>query len=166
MAYLIGVLLALGCVFLLGLAVEAGAKNFIQRLFDGAMKRIPIVGSIYGTSKQLVTLFDKKDPEKLQGMKAVFCFFGEKTGAGLLALLVSPERVHDQRPRVPYRDRAHRAGACRRRIVVRARGDGAADRRERRGPDEHLRFDGRQRAAVSAGYDAVNLLIVPIGQRP
>ena len=80
-AYLIGGLLALGCVWLLGIVVEAGAKNFIQRVFDAAMKRIPIVGSIYGTSKQLVTLFDKKDPEKLQGMKAVFCFFGEKTGA-------------------------------------------------------------------------------------
>ena len=56
------------------------------------MQRIPIIGSIYGTSKQLVTLFEKKDPEKLQGMKAVFCFFGEKTGAGILALLVSPEQ--------------------------------------------------------------------------
>ena len=91
-AYLIGGLLALVCVWLLGMVVEAGAKDFIQRMFDAAMKRIPIVGSIYGTSKQLVTLFDKKDPEKLQGMKAVFCFFGEKTGAGLLALLVSPEK--------------------------------------------------------------------------
>ena len=91
-AYLIGGALALGCVLLLGMVVEAGAKDFIQRIFDAAMKRIPIVGSIYGTSKQLVTLFDKKDPEKMQGMKAVFCFFGEKTGAGLLALLVSPEK--------------------------------------------------------------------------
>ena len=91
-AYLIGGLLALVCVWLLGMVVEAGAKDFIQRMFDAAMKRIPIVGSIYGTSKQLVTLFDKKDPAKLQGMKAVFCFFGEKTGAGLLALLVSPEK--------------------------------------------------------------------------
>jgi uncharacterized membrane protein len=91
-AYLLGGLLALVCVWLLGMVVEAGAKDFIQRMFDAAMKRIPIVGSIYGTSKQLVTLFDKKDPEKLQGMKAVFCFFGEKTGAGLLALLVSPEK--------------------------------------------------------------------------
>jgi uncharacterized membrane protein len=91
-AYLIGGLLALVCVLLLGMAVEAGAKNFVQRLFDAAMQRIPIVGSLYGTSKQIVTLFDKKDPEKLQGMKAVFCFFGEKTGAGLLALLVSPEK--------------------------------------------------------------------------
>ena len=91
-AYLIGGLLALGCVLLLGLAVEAGAKNFLQRLFDAAMKRIPIVGNIYGTSKQLVTLFEKKDPEKVQGMKAVFCFFGEKSGVGLLALLVSPQQ--------------------------------------------------------------------------
>jgi uncharacterized membrane protein len=91
-AYFIGGLLALGCVLFLGMAVEAGAKTFVQRLFDSAMQRIPIVGSLYGTSKQVVTLFEKKDPDKIQGMKAVFCFFGEKTGAGLLALLVSPEQ--------------------------------------------------------------------------
>jgi uncharacterized membrane protein len=91
-AYLIGGLLVLGGVLVLGIAVEAGAKNLVQRLLDVAMRRIPIVNSIYGTSKQLVTLFEKKDPEKLQGMKAVFCFFGEKTGAGILALLVSPEQ--------------------------------------------------------------------------
>ena len=91
-AYLIGGLLVLGCVLLLGVLVEAGAKNLVQRLLDVAMRRIPIINSIYGTSKQLVTLFEKKDPDKLQGMKAVFCFFGGKTGAGLLALLVSPEQ--------------------------------------------------------------------------
>ncbi len=91
-AYLIGGLLALGCVLVIGVFVQAGAKNLVQRLSDFAMQRIPIVGSIYGTSKQLVTLFDKKDPAKLQGMKAVFCFFGEKTGAGILALLVSPQQ--------------------------------------------------------------------------
>jgi uncharacterized membrane protein len=91
-AYLVGGLLVLGGVLVIGVFVEAGAKNLVQRLTDMAMQRIPIIGSIYGTSKQLVTLFEKKDPEKLQGMKAVFCFFGEKTGAGLLALLVSPEK--------------------------------------------------------------------------
>ena len=91
-AYLLGGLLVLVCVLLLGMLVEAGAKNLVQRLLDVAMRRIPIINSIYGTSKQLVTLFEKKDPEKLQGMKAVFCFFGEKTGAGILALLVSPEQ--------------------------------------------------------------------------
>ncbi len=91
-AYLIGGLLVLGGVLAIGVAVEAGAKNLVQRLLDFAMQRIPIIGSIYGTSKQLVTLFEKKDPQKLQGMKAVFCFFGEKTGVGVLGLLVSPAR--------------------------------------------------------------------------
>jgi len=91
-AYLVGGLLVLGCVLLLGVFVEAGAKNLVQKMLDLAMRRIPIINSIYGTSKQLVTLFEKKDPDKLQGMKAVFCFFGEKTGAGILALLVSPEQ--------------------------------------------------------------------------
>jgi len=91
-AYLIGGLLVLCCVLLIGVLVEAGAKNLVQKLLDIAMRRIPIVGSIYGTSKQLVTLFEKKDPDQLQGMKAVFCFFGEKTGVGILALLVSPEQ--------------------------------------------------------------------------
>ncbi len=92
LAYAVGGLLVLGGVLLIGIFVEAGAKNLVQRLMDATMQRIPIVNSIYGTSKQLVTLFEKKDPEKLQGMKAVFCFFGEKTGAGILALLVSPEK--------------------------------------------------------------------------
>jgi uncharacterized membrane protein len=90
-AYLVGGLLVLGCVLLLGVAVEEGAKNLLQHLLDLAMRRIPIISNIYGTSKQLVNLFEKKEPGQLQGMKAVFCFFGEKTGAGLLALLVSSE---------------------------------------------------------------------------
>ena len=79
-AYLIGGLLVLGIVLLVGIAVEAGAKNLVQRLFDISMRRIPIINSIYGTSKQLVTLFEKKDPDKLQGMKAVFCSLVKRPG--------------------------------------------------------------------------------------
>ena len=155
-AYLIGGLLALGCVLLLGMVVEAGAKGFVQRLCDGAMQRIPIVGGIYGTSKQLVTLFDKKDAKKLQGMKAVFCFFGENTGVGSPGPAGLTGAVYDQRPTVPHRDRAHGTGADRRRAVLRARGNGAAHRRERRRAAEHLRLDGRQRAAVFAWDDGLN----------
>ena len=39
-AYLLGGLLALGCVLLLGVAVQAGAKNLVQRLLDVALRRI------------------------------------------------------------------------------------------------------------------------------
>jgi uncharacterized membrane protein len=54
------------------------------------MHRIPLIGNLYGTSKQLVGMFDNNDPKKLQGMKAVFCNFGN--GCSVLGLLVSPNR--------------------------------------------------------------------------
>ncbi|HQI28559.1 MAG TPA: DUF502 domain-containing protein, partial [Sedimentisphaerales bacterium] len=77
-----------------GALVQAGAKNLLQRLLDALLHRIPIIGSVYGTSKQLVGMVDKKGDENLKGMRAVFCFFGGTSGAGVLALLVSPERFH------------------------------------------------------------------------
>ncbi len=91
-AYAIGVAMVVAMVFLVGTAVEAGARTLIQRLLDAMLQRIPIIGSVYGTSKQLVGMVDKKDDDSLKGMRSVFCYFGGETGAGVLALLVSPER--------------------------------------------------------------------------
>jgi uncharacterized membrane protein len=92
MAYLIGWVTVLGIVFALGLLVELGAKRILGQLVDALVKRIPLIGSIYGTSKQLVGMLDKKDDADLKGMSVVFCTFGASGGCGLLALLVSPER--------------------------------------------------------------------------
>jgi uncharacterized membrane protein len=91
-AFLIGVVLVLGCIFLIGVAVESGARNLLQRLFDAVLHRIPLVGSIYGTSKQMVAMLDRKDADALKGMQVVLCYFGDRGGAGFLGLLVSPER--------------------------------------------------------------------------
>lgn len=91
-AYFIGWVLVLGIVFVLGLLVEMGAKRLLGQLVDGLVQRIPLIGSIYGTSKQLVGMLNKKDDTDLKGMSVVFCTFGANAGCGLLALLVSPER--------------------------------------------------------------------------
>lgn len=91
-AYVIGAALVVGVIFLFGAVVEAGAKNLVQRLLDLVLQRIPLIGSVYGTSKQLVGMVDKKGDADLKGMRAVFCSFGGDSGAGVLALLVSPER--------------------------------------------------------------------------
>ena len=97
LAYLIGALLVLGLVFMVGVFVEAGARNLFQRLTDGILSRIPIIGSIYGTSKQVVAMFEKKEDANLKGMTVVFCLFGGGGGVGFLALLVSPQRfrIHE-----------------------------------------------------------------------
>jgi uncharacterized membrane protein len=91
-AYVIGAAVMVVAIFLIGVAVEAGAKGWLQRLLDAIVRRIPLIGSVYGTSKQLVGLVEKKEGTDLAGMKAVFCSFGGQNGAGVLALLVSPER--------------------------------------------------------------------------
>lgn len=91
-AYAVGAALVLLGIFLLGVAVESGARNLLQRLVDGVVQRVPLIGSVYGTSKQLVSLADRRPDANLQGMKPVFCFFGREGGVAILALLVSPER--------------------------------------------------------------------------
>jgi uncharacterized membrane protein len=92
LAYAVGVVLVLAVIFAIGVVAEAGARGLIQRLLDAMLQRIPIVGSVYGTSKQIVGMLDQKDTEALKSMQVVFCCFGKEAGAGFLALLVSPER--------------------------------------------------------------------------
>jgi uncharacterized membrane protein len=91
-AYVVGVIVVLTAIFVIGVVAEAGAQRFMQRLLDGLLQRIPIVGSIYGTSRQVVTMFDRKDEAAVKRMQVVFCCFGKEGGAGFLALLISPER--------------------------------------------------------------------------
>ncbi len=93
-AYVVGCMLVLATVLVLGLIVELGAKRYLQRLVDALIKRIPLVGNIYGTSRQLVEMFDQKNDSDLKAMSVVFCFFGKEGGAGVLALMPSPERFH------------------------------------------------------------------------
>jgi len=92
LGYVMGWALVLGIVFVVGVVVEMGAKRLLGRLVDAIVQRIPIIGGIYGTSKQLVGMLDKKDEADLKGMSVVFCMFGQAGGCGLLALLVSPEQ--------------------------------------------------------------------------
>lgn len=98
LAYLLGWVVVLGLVFLLGVSVEAGARRFLQSMTDALLARVPVVGSIYNTSKQLVSLLDRQDTADLKGMSVVYVTFGAERGAGLLALLVSPQ-MYDVRGR-------------------------------------------------------------------
>jgi uncharacterized membrane protein len=85
-AYAMGWIVVLLGIFGLGLIIEMGARRFLQQLLDAAASRVPLVGSIYGTSKQLVAMFDRKNESELKAMSVVWCFFGDD-GAAILALM-------------------------------------------------------------------------------
>jgi uncharacterized membrane protein len=90
-AYAIGWVVVLVAVFGLGVLIESGARRWITGLLDGALGRLPMLGGIYGTVRQLVGMMDTKGSADLKGMSVVYCVFGAETGAAFLALLPTPE---------------------------------------------------------------------------
>jgi uncharacterized membrane protein len=92
-AYLIGLAIILGAIFMLGLLVEAGLQTFLLNSIDWLILRIPIVSNVYELSKRFVSLMDRGDQDSLKTMQPVWCFFGGEGGAAVLGLMPSPQPV-------------------------------------------------------------------------
>lgn len=89
-AFWLGVLLALGGIWLLGFIVRTRARNWMERTLSGLLDRLPIVRAIYGPVSQVVTLLRGGGNKEVEGMSVVLCRFGRDGGATMLALLTSP----------------------------------------------------------------------------
>ncbi|MGE3241479.1 MAG: DUF502 domain-containing protein, partial [Pirellulales bacterium] len=83
--------IVLAAVFGLGVLIESGARRRIQGLLDSFWGRVPMLGGIYGTIRQIVGMIDTKGSPDLKGMSVVYCIFGAENGAAFLALLATPE---------------------------------------------------------------------------
>lgn len=92
LAYVAGWVIVLGAVFGLGVLIESGARRWVQGVLDGVLGRLPMLGGIYGTVRQLVGMVDKQSSPDLKGMSVVYCVFGAESGAAFLALLATPEK--------------------------------------------------------------------------
>jgi uncharacterized membrane protein len=92
-AYLLGLAIILGAIFVLGLLVESGLRTFILNSVDWLIMRIPLISNIYDLSKRFVSLVDRGDQGDLKSMRPVWCFFGGDGGAAVLGLMPSPEPV-------------------------------------------------------------------------
>jgi uncharacterized membrane protein len=93
-AYTVGWVGVLGVIFLLGVFVQIGAKRLFKDSIDRALRRVPLMGGVYGTAKQLVEMMDKKSESELKGMSVVYCVFGKETGAMFLALMPTRQAFH------------------------------------------------------------------------
>jgi uncharacterized membrane protein len=91
LAYLIGILVLAGGVYILGLIVESRLRHSLANLIDSLIRRIPLVRSVYDLTKRFVALVDQRDPGGLKGMRPVWCFFGGEGGVAVLALLPTAE---------------------------------------------------------------------------
>ncbi len=92
-AYAMGWLVVLAGILVLGFFVESGMRRLYSQVTEAVFRRVPLIGKVYDASKQLVDMLDKQGDDKLKGMSVVFCTFGQQGGAGVLALLPTPETV-------------------------------------------------------------------------
>jgi uncharacterized membrane protein len=60
-AYAIGWAFVLALIFGLGVLVEFGARRFVQGSLDHIGRRLPMLGGVYGTVRQLMGMMDKEN---------------------------------------------------------------------------------------------------------
>ena len=92
-AYVVGWIGVLAGILILGFLVESGMRRLFGRLTEAMFTRVPLIGKVYDASKQLVDMLDNQGDDKLKGMSVVYCSFGERAGAGVLALLPTSETI-------------------------------------------------------------------------
>jgi uncharacterized membrane protein len=81
------------CVYLLGFLIQHGLQQRFQEIFDRGIRKIPLIGNVYGITHRFVGLLDQKDEADLKSMTPVWCFFGGEGGTAVLALLPAPEPI-------------------------------------------------------------------------
>lgn len=88
-SYLIGLAIIGAAIYALGLAVHWRLGAWIAALFDSIIRHIPLVSHLYDLSSRFVSVMDTKGEDSLKGMSPVWCYFGGKPSAAVLALLPS-----------------------------------------------------------------------------
>jgi uncharacterized membrane protein len=97
--YLMGIGFVAASLFALGLLVEAGLQRGLSTMLSAVLKRIPLVGTVYGMLQKMVGLFAQRDEDGVRSMSAVWCHFGGADSpdapprAAVLALLSTPDPV-------------------------------------------------------------------------
>lgn len=92
MAYIFGALGAVLLVYALGLFVEHRVGRQWNKTIDNALQQIPLVGTVYDASKNLTSVFDRRD-DSLQRMTPVMCCFGGDSSVSVPCLMPTPELV-------------------------------------------------------------------------
>jgi len=91
-AYTLGLITTALLVYLLGVVVEMRVGRRLNVAIDGMLHRIPIFNTLYDASKNLTSVFDRRN-DSLQGMVPVLCNFGNDSSITIPALMPTPDLV-------------------------------------------------------------------------
>ena len=89
-AYLLGFLAVLICLYVVGLLVRSQLKTEFAAIGSRLMSRIPLLGSVFNLMSRFVGVLGKQNAADTSAMAPVWCFFGGEGGAAALGLLFVP----------------------------------------------------------------------------
>jgi uncharacterized membrane protein len=92
LAYLFGTLVLLLAIYLLGLLAQSRLKPPLARLTDRTLRRVPLVGNVYGLADRFVGVLNQRQEADIRAMRPVWCRFGGD-GVAVLALAPSAETL-------------------------------------------------------------------------
>jgi len=103
-ASVLGWVAVLLAIWFLGALLKWVGKKRIEKAFNAAVERIPLVSVLYRPVAQVVDMLQRRPTDTMQGMSVVYCAFGGEGGAGFLGLLVSDHvyRFNGQACQVVY----------------------------------------------------------------
>jgi uncharacterized membrane protein len=77
--YTIGITLAIAIIWFIGLLVKSSARKSMNQLLEWP-KRLPVVGGVYGTAKQIIGMLNKSggdDDDNMKGMEVVYACYNQ-----------------------------------------------------------------------------------------
>src|SRR4030095_16628978 len=83
LAYVFRGLVLLACIYRLGVGVQAGLQGHLRTLADRTVRRIPLVGDVYGVADRFVGLLDHQQEADSGAMSPVGLVFRGEGGAGV-----------------------------------------------------------------------------------
>lgn len=87
--YLYGWLVVLAVLFVIGFLIEVVFRKKVVNWFDMLIGKIPLIGTVYGTTRKFTDLMNKSGNDELHNMSPVYCRFGSH-GGGVLVLALLP----------------------------------------------------------------------------
>ncbi len=93
-SYLIGLAAIFLGIYILGTLIESRLGSWIAGVFEGMIRRTPLISTIYDLASRVVSVVGSRDGESnLKNMRPVWCFFGGKPSAAVLALMPTARPV-------------------------------------------------------------------------
>lgn len=93
LAYVIGLAIVLGALYLIGLAIQSRLRRAWSTFFDETIGRLPFIGTIYRTLTRFVALLDRRDDVDVQSMSPVWCYFSDERRTAVLGLMPTADPV-------------------------------------------------------------------------